>query len=54
MARYEKMKTRRRDDYYFLLDYRTRWSDNDQYVWQRKAILMMLTPPLLGIRGGGG
>lgn len=30
MAAYEKLKTRRRDDYAFILEYRTRWSDNDQ------------------------
>lgn len=32
MASYEKLKTRTRDDYHFILDYRTRWADNDQYV----------------------
>lgn len=32
MAAYEKLKTRTRDDYLFILDYRTRWADNDQYV----------------------
>lgn len=24
------LRTRRRGDYYFILEYRTRWSDNDQ------------------------
>jgi hypothetical protein len=32
MASYEKLKYRTRDDYYFMLDYRTRWADNDQYA----------------------
>lgn len=30
MASYEKLKTRTRNDYNFILDYRTRWADNDQ------------------------
>lgn len=30
MAAYEQLKTRRRADYHFILDYRTRWADNDQ------------------------
>lgn len=32
MAKYEQLKARRREDYQFFLEYRTRWSDNDQYV----------------------
>lgn len=32
MAKYEQLKARRRDDYQFFLEYRTRWADNDQYA----------------------
>lgn len=40
MAKYEGLKTRRRDDYRFILEYRTRWADNDQYV----CVFSSLTP----------
>lgn len=38
MAPYEKLKTRTRGDYNFILDYRTRWADNDQYMILREHL----------------
>ncbi|KUI59031.1 hypothetical protein VP1G_11150 [Cytospora mali] len=32
MESFDKLKTRRRSDYYFILEYRTRWADNDHSV----------------------
>ncbi|PSR99017.1 thioesterase superfamily protein, partial [Coniella lustricola] len=42
MAQYEQLKSRRRDDYFFVLDYRTRWSDNDQYAHMNNTIYIQL------------
>lgn len=47
MAAYEKLKTRTRDDYRFILDYRTRWADNDQYVCASMSLVPLGQVPLV-------
>lgn len=42
MASFDKLKNRRRSDYYFMLEYRTRWSDNDQYAHMNNSIYNFL------------
>ncbi|CAN8105749.1 unnamed protein product [Discula destructiva] len=42
MAAYEKLKTRTRGDYYFVLEYRTRWADNDQYAHMNNSVYNFL------------
>ncbi|KAJ4396487.1 hypothetical protein N0V93_000706 [Gnomoniopsis smithogilvyi] len=42
MASYDKLKARRRSDYPFILDYRTRWADNDQYAHMNNSIYNFL------------
>ncbi|KAI7784930.1 thioesterase superfamily protein [Diaporthe eres] len=36
------LRTRRRGDYYFILEYRTRWSDNDQYSHMNNSVYNFL------------
>ncbi|KAI0340308.1 thioesterase thiol ester dehydrase-isomerase [Trametopsis cervina] len=38
MSQNELLKARRRHDYPYLLSYRTRWSDNDQYAHVNNSI----------------
>ncbi|ROW08192.1 hypothetical protein VPNG_06898 [Cytospora leucostoma] len=42
MGSLDKVKTRRRSDYYFILEYRTRWSDNDQYAHMNNSVYNFL------------
>ncbi|ROV92362.1 hypothetical protein VMCG_09121 [Cytospora schulzeri] len=42
MASFDKLKARRRSDYCFMLEYRTRWSDNDQYAHMNNSIYNFL------------
>ncbi|KAK3332418.1 HotDog domain-containing protein [Cercophora scortea] len=42
MAAYNQLKTRSRADYPFILDYRTRWSDNDMYHHMNNSIYNFL------------
>jgi acyl-CoA thioester hydrolase len=38
----DALKARRRSDYSFSLDYRTRWSDNDQYAHVNNSVYYLL------------
>jgi acyl-CoA thioester hydrolase len=38
----DALKARRRSDYSFALDYRTRWSDNDQYAHVNNSVYYLL------------
>ncbi|KAF5507796.1 hypothetical protein CGCA056_v012860 [Colletotrichum aenigma] len=42
MASFEKLKGRRREDYRYILDYRTRWADNDMYQHMNNSIYNFL------------
>ncbi|KAK0616222.1 HotDog domain-containing protein [Immersiella caudata] len=42
MSGYAQLKERRREDYTYILDYRTRWSDNDMYDHMNNSIYNFL------------
>ncbi|TDZ14351.1 hypothetical protein Cob_v012741 [Colletotrichum orbiculare MAFF 240422] len=42
MASYDKLKQRRREDYGYILDYRTRWADNDMYQHMNNSVYNFL------------
>ncbi|EFX02926.1 thioesterase family protein [Grosmannia clavigera kw1407] len=42
MAPYKVLKTRRREDYPFQLEYRTRWNDNDMYAHMNNTVYNVL------------
>ncbi|WYZ41929.1 hypothetical protein EsH8_V_000824 [Colletotrichum jinshuiense] len=42
MASYALLKKRRREDYHYILDYRTRWADNDMYHHMNNSIYNFL------------
>ncbi|KUI73029.1 hypothetical protein VM1G_11860 [Cytospora mali] len=42
MESFDKLKTRRRSDYHFILEYRTRWADNDQYAHMNNSTYYFL------------
>ncbi|KAF6839028.1 thioesterase superfamily protein [Colletotrichum plurivorum] len=42
MSSYDKLKKRRREDYRYILDYRTRWADNDMYQHMNNSIYNFL------------
>lgn len=41
------LKKRQRSDYPYILEYRTRWSDNDMYDHMNNSIYNFLCAPLL-------
>ncbi|KAK2059949.1 thioesterase superfamily protein [Colletotrichum caudatum] len=42
MTGYAELKQRRREDYRYMLDYRTRWADNDMYQHMNNSIYNFL------------
>ncbi|KAB5577575.1 HotDog domain-containing protein [Coniochaeta sp. 2T2.1] len=42
MGSHAQLKTRRRTDYPFMLEYRTRWSDNDMYDHMNNSVYNFL------------
>ncbi|KAK1579533.1 thioesterase superfamily protein [Colletotrichum navitas] len=42
MTSYAELKQRRREDYRYMLDYRTRWADNDMYQHMNNSIYNFL------------
>ncbi|KAH8785475.1 HotDog domain-containing protein [Diaporthe sp. PMI_573] len=42
MSSFDSLRARRRRDYNFILEYRTRWSDNDQYSHMNNSIYNFL------------
>ncbi|KAL2758744.1 hypothetical protein ACRALDRAFT_2098074 [Sodiomyces alcalophilus JCM 7366] len=42
MAPHQELKKRRREDYGYILDYRTRWADNDMYQHMNNSIYNFL------------
>lgn len=42
MASYAELKTRKRGDYLYVLEYRTRWADNDMYFHANNVIYNIL------------
>ena len=42
-----ELKTRRRDHYKFLLEYRTRWMDNDMYDHMNNSVYYYLYDGIL-------
>ncbi|KAK0386639.1 hypothetical protein NLU13_6474 [Sarocladium strictum] len=42
MSSSKELKTRRREDYPFMLDYRTRWNDNDMYDHMNNSVYNFL------------
>ncbi|KAH9885168.1 HotDog domain-containing protein [Xylariomycetidae sp. FL2044] len=47
MASNKHLKNRTRQDYPFLLEYRTRWSDNDMYDHMNNSVYNVLSHPLM-------
>ncbi|VUC22927.1 unnamed protein product [Clonostachys rosea] len=47
MASASERKTRRRQDYHYHLDYRTRWSDNDMYDHMNKSVYGFLVDSII-------
>ncbi|KAI0891400.1 hypothetical protein F4806DRAFT_483032 [Annulohypoxylon nitens] len=43
MAVIKELKTRSRKDYPFLLEYRTRWNDNDMYDHMNNSVYNFLS-----------
>ncbi|KAJ0164381.1 hypothetical protein CTA2_1147 [Colletotrichum tanaceti] len=42
MAGYAELKKRRREDYHYILEYRTRWADNDMYQHMNNSVYSFL------------
>ncbi|KAH6980652.1 HotDog domain-containing protein [Ilyonectria sp. MPI-CAGE-AT-0026] len=47
MASTTELKVRRRQDYHYHLDYRTRWSDNDMYDHMNKSVYGFLVDSVI-------